>query len=258
MHIPLPTDDRLDARDTIVLEAESACVAVLTTRRLGLESKPVRAKPGDSGIFTSTTEAQTAAEALRKQGTYFYVRELPALVLRSATTALVLVDAERRNPFSNYRPFAPVPTAEATYAPPFAIGMTQAEVVASFIDCLRHWDYPRPSFDWLLVGQVAHTAGLQLVSKSRRLKNYESYVSQKWLCWNETAAGRSWKGTHSLAAEVQGMFADAPGYGEALDEVKRAEDSLPLRPGPADHSLPAVYAVRRRVAELLQAASATV
>ncbi len=187
------------------------------------------------------------------------MRENPALVLRSATTALVLVDVERRNPFSTYRPFAPgsPPEAASDSIAPYCIGMRQKEVVANFTDYLWHWKYLWPALDSLLVGQVAHTTALQLVCKSRRLKNYESYVSNGWLCWNETAAGRSWKGTHGLADELQGMFADVPGYCEALHEAMGLENSLPSRPWPADAALAAVYAARRRVADRLQAASTT-
>jgi hypothetical protein len=235
VRIPPAVVHEISAKDSAILQVESACVAILSRRRNGWHSTPVLRYHSDNAMFTDVSTAQQAAEPLRTQGTVFHVREVPALVFRSASEALVLLDFHTADSFFSYRPFAAAPVdvkVDSESAPPLFVGITMRDVMLNFADRTYHWESPRPSPHSLLAGRVSHFTPLQVVSHNKRLKLYSSHVAAagRRLAWWDAPAGRSWRSTHGIARSVQAGLAEMPGYQGALDEAMRLEQDLAAHP----------------------------
>lgn len=256
VRIPKARSERLDG-DAVILQAESAHVAVLTRRRNGWHSTTVARYDSDDALFTTVAAAQRAAQPLRKQGTVFHVREVPALVLKSVAKALVLVDFHSTNSFMQYRPFVSTADQEIyglRVAQPYGVGMTMQDVLHNFSDRANHWEYPRPTSDSLVAGRLPLWTALHVVRHNKRLKTYSSHVASCGdLAWSESPSGRSWKGTHGVVRQVHEILMAVPGYVEALEEAMRLEQDLRPAPSPAERveALRGVLAARRAVAALL-------
>ncbi len=248
VRIPKARSQHLD-RDAVILQAQSAYVAVLTRRRNGWHRRTVARYDSDGALFATVAAAQQAAEPLRKQGTVFHVREVPALVLKSIAGALVLVDFRSSNSFAQYRPFVSTTNQEVRglgAAQPYRVGMTMQDVLHNFVDRADHWEYPPLRRTALVAGHLPLWTALHAVRHNKRLKTYSSQVgSGRGLAWSVSPAGRSWNGTHGVVRQVHELLSAVPGYVEALEEAMRLQQNL--RPAPSSElHVQALGSTRRR------------
>lgn len=86
----------------VLTELGAARIAMLIRGRNAWHSTRVRHYQGPTAMYTTARSAQLAAERRRERGSYFYVIEVPALVLRGFRFTALQVEFRPRDPFRGY------------------------------------------------------------------------------------------------------------------------------------------------------------
>lgn len=261
--MPITTANRHDLSDALVVQVETARVALLIAGRNAWHSTWVSRYRTTSAMFGDVKAAKRAAEPLRKQGTQFSVREVPALVLRSWASTLVLLDFHTENCFASYRPYGTASTDfwrglyQSPTPDPWRAGMSLKQAVDNFRDRSAYWEhYPQPSHHSLLVGAVSEPRELNRSSHQKKLAGFRSSPQGVgWpLAWSAMSVRYSWRGTYALAKQLSASLSQIEGYDAALEHALLAEAAEPYK---RDHDARVrTYTARRRLMMLLHEATA--
>lgn len=182
-----------------VLEVGAAQVAVLCWGRNAWHTTWISRYNGNAVIYPTVEAAKRAAEPRRRQGTVFYIREVPGIILRCEGGSALLVDLDREQPFLKWAPLGMEPLG------PVRAGWPLLLLLNRFNNRRGHWAGVVPSEHRLLVGSVDEALELPPMPRSKPLRVLVSTPQGAgWpLAWTATTGSIKRKGVNTAVAALQ-------------------------------------------------------
>ncbi|MGO4679447.1 hypothetical protein [Microbacterium sp. 2MCAF23] len=195
--------------DGLLLSIDAGVVAYLYRGRNAWHSTWVRHWFRNTHLFRDVTSARAGAEQLRERGNVFYVREVPALILRGSHDAVVLCEPGVDAPFAGFRGFntTPVDTVEGRWIDGVFPGISLRDAVEAFTEHSGNWADARARDERVLTGIVS--SDFSFATRHGRLQSLTSFArgSENHLGWSPDDAQTSvdWSATRSIAGQWQNL-----------------------------------------------------
>jgi hypothetical protein len=198
-----PERDR-DYDEDLLLDIEAGIIAYLHRCRNACNSKWVSHRFWNTQLFSDVASATFGAEELRERGNVFYVREVPALLLRSPSEAVIICDIHDSAPFARFTGLdtEPVESSTGRWIDGIYPGVSLRDAVHAFDGWSGNWDGAKDSEYSILTGMV--TADFRFASREGELQSLISHPqgSSYMLGWTPeySPSPPSASGTEALAA----------------------------------------------------------
>jgi len=161
--------------DDLLLDIEVGVIAFLYRGRNAWHSTWVQNWFREARLYRDIYGARFGAESLRKQGSVFYVREVPALLLRGSRESVVVCDINASAPFSEFDGVGcvPVDTAEGRWIDGIYPGVSLRDATRAFDPASGKWRGAQKAEGSVALGLVS--ADSSLPSREEELRSVKSY-----------------------------------------------------------------------------------
>lgn len=169
-----PDHDR-DYDEDLLLDIEAGIIAYLHRGRNAWNSKWVRHRFWNTQLFSNVASATFGAEELRERGNVFYVREVPALLLRGPNEAVIVCDIHDGTPFARFTGLdtEPVESSTGRWIGGIYPGVSLRDAVEAFDGMSGNWEGAKDSEHSILTGMVP--SDFTFASRQGELQSLISY-----------------------------------------------------------------------------------